>query len=333
MADSRCVADDGPAGHVSPLRQRKHSRAYGLEARPIGVSFDPGLSHGALARPVPGKAGIVMWRARPYTARSMRPCEPRHRRPFHEACTLAARGRRHGRRRISTVALLPAAAGAAEPVKIGLIAPFSGSFADYGKQMEGGIKAYQKVHGDSVAGRKVTVILKDTTGPVPGWPSGWRRSWWCATRSTSGRLRAHARSAGGGPGGGRAEADGHHERGIVGDHHQIQLHHARLDDPAPGVGADGRLGGQEQAAQGGHPGGRLRARHRCRDRVQDQLHRRRRRVVESIRVPLRNPEFAPSSSASGRAPRGRIPVPAGRRAGRRLHEGLPRTRRPMRASA
>ena len=33
--------------------------------------------------------------------------------------------------------------------------------------MEGGIKAYQKVHGDSVAGRKVTVILKDTTGPVP----------------------------------------------------------------------------------------------------------------------------------------------------------------------
>jgi len=64
-------------------------------------------------------------------------------------------------------ALLPAAARAAEPVKIGLIAPFSGSFADYGKQMEGGIKAYQKLHGDSVAGRKVTVILKDTTGPVP----------------------------------------------------------------------------------------------------------------------------------------------------------------------
>jgi len=56
---------------------------------------------------------------------------------------------------------------AADPVKIGLIAPFSGSFADYGKQMEGGIKAWQKLHGDTVAGRKIEIILKDTTGPVP----------------------------------------------------------------------------------------------------------------------------------------------------------------------
>ncbi|KAI3591141.1 ABC transporter, substrate-binding protein (cluster 4, leucine/isoleucine/valine/benzoate) [Cupriavidus sp. U2] len=56
---------------------------------------------------------------------------------------------------------------AAEPVKIGLIAPFSGSFADYGKQMEGGIKAWQKLNGDTVAGRRVQIIVKDTTGPVP----------------------------------------------------------------------------------------------------------------------------------------------------------------------
>jgi len=56
---------------------------------------------------------------------------------------------------------------AADPVKIGLIAPFSGSFADYGKQMEGGIKAWQQIHGDTVAGRKVQIIVKDTTGPVP----------------------------------------------------------------------------------------------------------------------------------------------------------------------
>jgi branched-chain amino acid transport system substrate-binding protein len=56
---------------------------------------------------------------------------------------------------------------AAEPVKIGLIAPFSGSFADYGKQMEAGVKAYQSLHGDTVAGRKVQVIMKDTTGPAP----------------------------------------------------------------------------------------------------------------------------------------------------------------------
>lgn len=66
----------------------------------------------------------------------------------------------------SLLAMLPAAQ-AAEPVRIGLIAPFSGSFADYGKQMEGGVKAWQKLHGDTVAGRKVQIILKDTTGPVP----------------------------------------------------------------------------------------------------------------------------------------------------------------------
>ena len=69
----------------------------------------------------------------------------------------------------STFAVLtyPLLTLAADPVKIGLIAPFSGSFADYGKQMEGGIKAWQKLNGDVVAGRKIEVIMKDTTGPVP----------------------------------------------------------------------------------------------------------------------------------------------------------------------
>ena len=60
-----------------------------------------------------------------------------------------------------------AASFAEEPLKIGLIAPFSGPFADYGKQIEGGIKAYLKQHGDTVAGRKVEIIARDTTGPVP----------------------------------------------------------------------------------------------------------------------------------------------------------------------
>ncbi|PKU24165.1 ABC transporter substrate-binding protein [Telmatospirillum siberiense] len=53
------------------------------------------------------------------------------------------------------------------PLKIGLVAPFSGPFADYGKQMDAGIKAYMHQHGDTVAGRKVEVIVRDTTGPSP----------------------------------------------------------------------------------------------------------------------------------------------------------------------
>ncbi|WP_425436148.1 ABC transporter substrate-binding protein [Noviherbaspirillum humi] len=59
------------------------------------------------------------------------------------------------------------AAQAQETIKVGLVAPFSGPFADYGKMMEGGIKAYMKDHGDKVAGKKIEVIIKDTTGPVP----------------------------------------------------------------------------------------------------------------------------------------------------------------------
>lgn len=56
---------------------------------------------------------------------------------------------------------------AQEPVKVGVVAPFSGVAADYGKQMEGGIKAFFKLNGDTFAGRKIQVIVRDTTGPNP----------------------------------------------------------------------------------------------------------------------------------------------------------------------
>jgi branched-chain amino acid transport system substrate-binding protein len=54
----------------------------------------------------------------------------------------------------------------AKPIKIGLIAAFSGPFADIGKQLQGGVKAYLKQHGDTVAGRKIEILTRDTTGPV-----------------------------------------------------------------------------------------------------------------------------------------------------------------------
>ncbi|HEY5676845.1 MAG TPA: ABC transporter substrate-binding protein, partial [Myxococcales bacterium] len=62
-------------------------------------------------------------------------------------------------------AATPAAAD--EPLKVGVIAEFSGPFAGYGRQIDNGIKAYMKQHGDTVAGRKVEIVLKDTTGPSP----------------------------------------------------------------------------------------------------------------------------------------------------------------------
>jgi branched-chain amino acid transport system substrate-binding protein len=57
----------------------------------------------------------------------------------------------------------PAAGGT---IKIGMIAAFSGPFADIGKQMQGGIKAYLKKNGDTVAGKKIEVLYRDTTGPA-----------------------------------------------------------------------------------------------------------------------------------------------------------------------
>jgi branched-chain amino acid transport system substrate-binding protein len=70
---------------------------------------------------------------------------------------------------MATLGALPAQAQAPtqDTIKVGVIAPFSGPFADYGKQMEGGIKAWMAQHGDSVAGKKILVIYKDSTGPSP----------------------------------------------------------------------------------------------------------------------------------------------------------------------
>jgi branched-chain amino acid transport system substrate-binding protein len=62
---------------------------------------------------------------------------------------------------------LAGAAAAQTPVKIGLIAEFTGPFADYGTQIHNGMKAYLKLHGDTFGGRKVEIIVKDTTGAVP----------------------------------------------------------------------------------------------------------------------------------------------------------------------
>ena len=59
------------------------------------------------------------------------------------------------------------APAAAQPVKIGVIAEFSGPFADYGTQIVNGMKTYLKLHGDTFGGRKVEVITRDTTGAAP----------------------------------------------------------------------------------------------------------------------------------------------------------------------
>lgn len=48
--------------------------------------------------------------------------------------------------------------------KVGLILPMSGPFAATGKQLESAARLYMAQHGDTVAGRKVVLIVKDDTG-------------------------------------------------------------------------------------------------------------------------------------------------------------------------
>src|SRR3989337_4311509 len=68
---------------------------------------------------------------------------------------------------------LAAALAAAAPahsqgtIKIGLIMSYSGQFADPAAQMDNAVKLYVKQHGDTVAGKKLEFIRKDTGGIAP----------------------------------------------------------------------------------------------------------------------------------------------------------------------
>jgi branched-chain amino acid transport system substrate-binding protein len=63
--------------------------------------------------------------------------------------------------------LATAPAGAQDTIKIGLILPYSGQFADTGNQLDNAIKLYVKQHGDTVAGKKLEFIRKDVGGIAP----------------------------------------------------------------------------------------------------------------------------------------------------------------------
>jgi branched-chain amino acid transport system substrate-binding protein len=64
-------------------------------------------------------------------------------------------------------ALLVSPAAAQQTVKVGLIMPYSGQFADTATQMDNAIKLYVKEHGDTVAGKKIEFIRKDSGGIAP----------------------------------------------------------------------------------------------------------------------------------------------------------------------
>jgi branched-chain amino acid transport system substrate-binding protein len=60
-----------------------------------------------------------------------------------------------------------AAAAPAQPFKIGIIWSYTGGGPTSGPELDGAIAAFQHVHGDTVAGRKIEIVRRDDTGVNP----------------------------------------------------------------------------------------------------------------------------------------------------------------------
>lgn len=66
---------------------------------------------------------------------------------------------------VALVLAAPAAlAQSAPPFKVGLILPMTGPFASTGRQIEAAVKLYMAQNGTTIAGRKVELILRDDAG-------------------------------------------------------------------------------------------------------------------------------------------------------------------------
>jgi branched-chain amino acid transport system substrate-binding protein len=68
---------------------------------------------------------------------------------------------------LAVAAIAAPVAQAQGTVKIGVIMPYSGQFADLATQMDNGIKLYMKQKGGTVAGKKIEIIRKDSGGVAP----------------------------------------------------------------------------------------------------------------------------------------------------------------------
>ena len=86
---------------------------------------------------------------------------------MHHHLSLARRRVIQGLAAVVTATLFSNPAFAADPLKIGLILPLTGPFASTGKQIEAACRLYIAKNGDTVAGRKVELIVKDDTGLAP----------------------------------------------------------------------------------------------------------------------------------------------------------------------
>ena len=86
---------------------------------------------------------------------------------MNQTLSIARRRLLRGVAAAAAAVLLSMPALAADALKIGLILPLTGPFASTGKQIEAAARLYIAKNGDTVAGRKVELIVKDDTGLAP----------------------------------------------------------------------------------------------------------------------------------------------------------------------
>jgi branched-chain amino acid transport system substrate-binding protein len=63
--------------------------------------------------------------------------------------------------------VFPSVVRAAEPVRVALILPLTGPFASTGRQIEAAVRLYMARNGDTAAGRKIELLVRDDTGLAP----------------------------------------------------------------------------------------------------------------------------------------------------------------------
>src|SRR3954454_9981193 len=64
----------------------------------------------------------------------------------------------------ASLLMLVTPAGAQEAIRIGLIIPLTGPFTTVGQEMQGAARLYVQHNGDTVAGRKIELIVRDDGG-------------------------------------------------------------------------------------------------------------------------------------------------------------------------
>ena len=191
-------------------------------------------------------------------------------------------------------ALASTGAAAQDTAKIGLVLPLTGGLAPVGKQVQAGAKLYMDKHGTTVAGKKIDLIIKDDAG-VPDNSKRLAQEFIVNEKVAvvGSALTPSAMAIGPfvDPGQDRQRRDG---VGHVGrDQSQQPLHGAHQFHLGAAVRHHRGMGGEERQQESRDRAVRLGAGRRSHRRVHRRLHQGRRQVVETIKVPLANPDFAP----------------------------------------